>query len=1376
MAKFVTYKILLISIFLWSCFWAEEVSAGDYLWRSSHITNEMGLSNSAINSIHRDSRGFMWFGTWDGLNRFDGKNIKTFHPDPFDKHTISNNIIRKMLNDSYGNLWIVTERGVDKYSYDLENFQSWFSEFPELSLREHSLQACVGPDGNIWVNALDIGLYRYSPQANAFSRVEDLLISKSQETKIEDFFVHENRIFILRQDTLITWLYDSNASAQIMVLPGLKEIAEKERHWFTVMEGQPYFAQTFKNGGLQIINLSDFTQLIFHIADPAFRITALESTADHKGLWLGTDDGNLLHFNQNLESLETISSKIPELEGKKVKIWSILETPDEILWIGTDGEGVFRNLMKPKPFFQIQRGERQLNHQIVRAIYEDKNGNLWVGTRGNGVNFFPFKNGSTRYFTTSNGLTNNAILSLKEDQNQNLWIGHDGFGIDLLDMKSGKFYHFPRDLQGGEHLEFGSIYTICVDAFGYVWLGTSGYGVIGLDISRRNGTFRLNNYLHLKSDGKQNALKSNIVYAIVEEKPNVIWLATRGAGIYRMNTLSGELQNYSVVQTGEPKLINDDILSLLMGHDGNLWVGSSGGLTRIKISNFPYFFENFTTHNGLPSNTIHAIQEDSMGNIWLSTNKGLSKFDRTRHSFVNFNSADGLQSNEYTDGAACVGQKTGRFHFGGINGIDWFYPHEIVISQSKPQLIFNAFMINNKPILPGDSTFLLRKSINELEEINLRHFQNFFTIEFTTLNFINPNKTLFQYKLENFNSHWVEAGSQREASFTNVPPGRYTLFVKATNEDGIWSDDIRSLRIIVHPPFWKTWPAYLIFFILASTSLLFVYRYHTLQLRKKQWRALEKMKQEKEQELSQYKMQFFTNLAHEFGTPLTLIFASAASLLNTGKSKAEASSLVKAIYQNSRRMQRLIQELLEFRKIDTGREKMHPVNTELVNALNNITDIFSHFARENELDISFEPDISELWISIDLSKIEKIMLNLLSNAIKYTPAGGSIVVSLFKTDNYITIKVSDTGVGIADEVLPNIFESFYQQIPEHQKKINGFKGIGIGLAYTKGLVDLLNGSISVVSKPGKGTTFTLHFPADPVNEIAKKDFTAYSVYAPSKIFQNITDEIMSGKSDKPAKPDIWTTPKKYRVLIAEDDAELANLLFRLLSEQYDISLASDGQKALEVLKHNRIDIVVSDIIMPKVDGLTLCKTIKSDTLTSHIPVILLTAKSEIESRIEGLEMGADSYIPKPFHPRHLFVRIEKLLKAREQAFESFKKNFGTSGYDLQHDFSSHDKELLEKCLAFVEKNYARENIDADIMASHLALSKAQLYRKVKALTGLTPHGLIKNYRLKQARKMIAEKEYSVSDIIFMTGFNNRTYFYRSYKEAFGETPGEIVKS
>ncbi|HZJ74287.1 MAG TPA: two-component regulator propeller domain-containing protein, partial [Perlabentimonas sp.] len=734
-AKNFTAKFLLIFFIL---VFGGKVFGDELIWQSLRITNEMGLSNSAVNTIYQDSRGFMWFGTWDGLNRFDGKNIKTYIPDIFDKNAISNNIIRRMLEDQHGNLWIVTERGINRYSHDFDNFTSWFTESLESRIKEESLKGRVGNDGNIWVNAYGLGLFRFSSKENNFLPIAISGLREEAMKSIDCFLPLQQSLFILRQDSLIKVDIGSlqiQAKTHLSTLHPQLNLSTIENSWFTECNGKAYLALSQRNGGLILISLTTWEATLLNTKGNEFIVTAIEQSVEKDFLWVGTDDGNIFQIypNENFKK-QSVLHQIPELADKKVKIWSIFETPDDLLWIGTDGEGVFRSYLKPKPFFQIGPGEaekRQLNHQIVRSIYEDKKGNLWVGTRGNGLNFIPYHTGETKYYNTSNGLRNNAVISLQEDRFGNLWIGHDGIGIDILNTETGEFHYFPADLKGGEDLEFGSVYAICIDVFNQVWLGTSGYGIIGLNIERKNGEFFLTNYMHLKGESLYDPLRSNIVFAIVEEKPNILWLGTRGAGLYRVNTLSGQMENYTLNTSQKAGLSDNDILSLHIDKSDILWVGSSGGLNRVNISYTPYSFEHYTIKDGLPNNTIHGILEDVEGDLWISTNKGLSKFFKNEGKFLNFNSADGLQSNEYTDGAARVGQKTGKFYFGGINGLDWFYPENIQVSENFPKLLLTSFRLYNKKISPSDSTAILNKSIDELDEISLKYNQNFFTVEFT---------------------------------------------------------------------------------------------------------------------------------------------------------------------------------------------------------------------------------------------------------------------------------------------------------------------------------------------------------------------------------------------------------------------------------------------------------------------------------------------------------------------------------------------------------------------------------------------------------------------------------------------------------------------
>ncbi len=1382
--SFRRFSLLILLIICFICN-GMAAYAGDTQWRVKQITNEDGLSNSAVNHIYKDRQGFMWFGTWDGLNQYDGKSMVSFYPDNLSQYHISNNIIWDIFEDHMQNLWIITERGINRFDYESDRFDSWFDEIEQYSSRENSLRAVIGPENELWLAVYGNGLYRFSDEDQDFVEVELAGLSENQHQNVVGIFACGDSLLLLHEHHQLTGFMPESSDISIIDLSDcfLHEDVRIDLSWFYKQNGSGFIAFPCMTGGIKALSLNNHKFIVYQDDHFPSLVTALYASEEDSSILLGTDDGNILELDMSDGGgFRSLLDKIPEFAEKKVKIWSIFKT-DDLIWIGTDGEGVFLANMQPKPFFNIERGEaheRRINHKIVRAVYEDQYGNLWVGTRGNGLNMIPAHGGATKVYNSLNGLSNDAVLSLAVDHSNNLWIGVDGPGVDILNMETGKISHLPDDLITDVNLEFGSVYSICVDAFGTVWLGTSGYGLFGLNVSMEGAQYILNHYTHLPGSGQDNDLRGNIVFSVKEERPNILWIGARMAGLHRFNTLTQEVQYYGQASQAGLGLNNPDVLSLLIGSDKTLWIGTSGGLNKVRLGNPILQFEYFTGSEGLPNHTIHAILEDASGNIWISTNKGLSRYLIEESRFVNYNSGDGLLNNEYTDGAAFHHLPSGRLYFGGINGLDWFYPNMISISADQPEVIITNFTLFNKTIKPGDDTGILDVNINFADKIKLRHNQNFFGFEFTSLNYQNAARNNFAYKLENFNVDWVDAGSQRAVNFTNVPYGKYRLLLRAANEDGSWSERIKEIEILIMPPFWLTYAAFSVYAILLILIIIAVYRYQTRRIKKRQQQQLEKINRQKERELNQYKFEFFTNLAHEFRTPLTLIIASAATLFSKeGEGKAN-HLLNKSIYTNARRLQHMIDELLAFQKLDSGREMLALKPGELVSYMSGIIEIFLHYANEKELELSFEPEVPELHVAFDGDKIERILLNLLSNAIKYTPPGGSVTVKLEVKDETVIITVKDTGIGIPIEILPNVFDRYFHHNPDTTELLNAPKGSGIGLAYTRSLVELHNGMINVESEVNVGTTFKVSLPISSKKLRGINHDEELSKSRKDRLLESIAEEYFQQHDidfvGHESTSQSLGKASKYRILIVEDDIQLLQLLESLLSEYYDIVTAINGAKALDILKQKRIDLVVSDVMMPEMDGLALCKNIKSDLVTSHVPVVLLTARAATEQLIEGLETGADSYITKPFHPRYLQLSIEKLLKTREMLTADIRKNPGQQTKSIERHLSNRDRKLLDKCFKYLSESYYMENLNADQLADHLALSKAQLYRKIKAITGLTPHGLIKNFRLNKAREMIIEAKYNISDIVFMTGFNNRTYFYRSYRELFGETPGEILKN
>lgn len=677
-------------------------------------------------------------------------------------------------------------------------------------------------------------------------------------------------------------------------------------------------------------------------------------------------------------------------------------------------------------------------------------------------------------------------------------------------------------------------------------------------------------------------------------------------------------------------------------------------------------------------------------------------------------------------------------------------------------------------MMPGESTSILSTSLNATGQIELRYNQNFFSFSFTTLNYYNSQKCQFAYYLEGFDNTWNYVGNQRLASFTNVPPGKYTLKVRATNEDRIYGDEIREISILIHPPFWNTLGAYVFYVLMLGLIITLILRFLKRRAIERREVEMEKIERVKAEEINRYKLQFFTNIAHEFRTPLTLIIAPAAILEEQLDGKKRLGQYARSIFQNANRLQRLISELIEFRKVETKNMKLSVGRYELVQYISKLSKVFEVYARLNNLSLRFLPSnqVMETWI--DLEKFEKILLNLVSNAIKFTPAGGKVEIELVEKDEHILLLVRDTGIGISQEFPDKIFDRFYHQKSNFYRDDMSQESSGVGLSLTKSLVELHKGTITARNLLGGGSEFRVLIPN------RREDFEQELVddlQKPSseKITMKVEEEFQVAHvftpNEEMIKPE--DDNREYSLLVVDDSYEVCNLVESLLVDKYVIYKAYDGKTARETLNRESIDLVISDVVMPGMDGLELTRLIKTDINTSHIPVILLTARAEMEHRIEGLEVGADSYIPKPFNPHHLMVRIEKLIASSERFRNSFREyNTPQPRSELLEGLTPGDQKLLIGLIDYIEENMQDTTLSADHLSGYMAMSKTQLYRKIKALTGLTPHGLIKYIRLKKAANELKQSEKTVSEVFYETGFNNRSYFYRSFKEAFGVSPGD----
>ena len=1362
-----TWCILLFSLF--SNLVEEDTASA---WPYQHVDKASKLSNSAITSVYMDKYDHVWLGTWDGLDLYDGSFIKVYKPDPFLKGTISNNIIRNFLEDSHGNLWVITHQGINKYNRSTDTFKSYLDSVNDIPFLEYNIRACVGPDSVIWVSLIGKGIKRYSAKSDNFLPVELDGINDAWLSTVVDIGSHQGLLYLLGSDGKISCTVNNRQVYSKKIF----EPSEVAFHRFLRI-GESYFlviAQS--NGRLMFYNLTQIEQNPEVIALGKVNVSSLTENVDHTAVWIGTEEGDIFKVSLSSGGLELKSMNLyfPKLAKSKIKVLTITETGQDLVWIGTDGDGVYKFLTRPKVFYSIHAGSAEsgeLSHDIIRSVYENQStGVLYVGTRGGGLNIIkPDK--PTAVLNTSSGLSNNAVLALNKDKYGNIWIGVDGEGIDMLEEGSGKILHFPRDFTTDNSIKFSSVYSICIDAFNDLWLGTSGYGVIHLNVNKiSSGKYRLDEYdeIHHLGNSGQTSLRSNVVYSIVEEKPNTLWFGTRGGGVYRYNSLTKKIEEHIQSNAADRNsLCNDDVLSMRVGKNEELWVGTSGGLNLIDLHTRPYRVTRYTEYEGLPNNTIHGILEDVKGNLWLSTNHGLVIYDRVTNIFKTYDTNDGLQNNEFTDGAVYQSLNSKRLFFGGIDGLDIVYPQQLSDLNYFPRLTVTDFQIRNKSVIPGDDSKILKENIDFTREITLTYDQNFISFYFTTLNYWNKHKSEYFYKLENFDKEWNHIDQQQSITFTNILPGNYTLLINYANDNGEWSASPRVIKITVTPPFWKTSWAYAFYMMLAIGLQVGIILYIRWRLRVKKLMAMDKFRAGQLKELNDYKLQFFTNIAHEFRTPLTLILGPVTSLLQKSSTVSDTKQL-KTIYSNSLRLQKLIEELIQFRKIESGKDSLRISQVELVSFTQKIVESFYHHAAEREITLEFHPEPELLLAYVDFRKVEKILINLISNAIKYSIKGGSVRVSLREQDGNVIFAVRDEGVGIPEENKEKIFESFYQN-PSQLNETNALaKSTGIGLSLTKSLVMIHHGNINVISKPEKGSTFTVTIPIKKQNYPDSTEEVPVILLA-TNLGEKISlefeaDHLLVDQPEKIANTIIGKSP--YSILVVDDNAQITSLLKNILSDKYLIHKAANGRKALAVLEEERIDLVISDILMPDMDGLSLCKKIKENIQTSHIPVILLTAKVEIENRIEGLQVGADSYIPKPFHPQHLFIRIEKLIEKSELIRKKFQNVADLELNSSPTGISETDDTFFSKITLCILRHLNEHEFNADTIADEVGMSKASLYKKVKTITGLTPHGLIKQYRLRKAADLLKNSNMSVSEVIEETGFNSRSYFYKSFNEMF----------
>ncbi len=1316
------------------------------------ISRREGLSNGAVNTIVKDSEGYMWFGTWNGLNRYDGSTIVTYLPGS-NTNSIHNHVIRELYPTTAGPIWLLTNKGVGLYDNVHDQFTSFFTRESEQINYENDISICHADDFGTFVSVFGRGIFRFDTASNQFSKISFDKSSQAVSTSIKRIHVLGKQVYCISGNGVL-YRMAGNSLLTVLQLPLTGTLSSSVSE---LIHQHPFILITQRAGAALMVNPD--TKQVQQLRIPEDIISCISLSKDKDKLWIGTERGRIYSYNLLAGTFGLLEQLANPIINNPIatRILSIYETANDILWIGTDGNGVYN--LKLTEFPAKSLSSNQLAYPIVRSILVTRKGDVLIGTKGGGIDVFNAGGKHIREISVKNGLSNNSVLSFHEYDDGSIWAGTDGKGIDIISPDYRSIRNFPRDFHIPNQVNFASVYRILEDSDHRIFLGTSGYGVILIDFNKAGLSLPIScEQLVLDKGIVGPGQQKQIVYALAEERPGVIWIGTRGLGVYRYNTITKRIiEQYST--TTHPKLIrNDDILSLFASHNGRIWVGSSNGIFNfMPVTADSVRVAGLNVQSDLSNTSIHAIQLDKPGNLWVTTNQGLSLIDSSRRNVRNFNVNDGLINIEYSDGASFYDGNTGRLYAGGTMGVDIIQTDAIRFSSYFPPIAINQLYIRNQLVEPGNES-VLGSRINHQQSLVLSYNQNSLTFYVSSLAFWGQERHRISYRLKNAPEDWIIIPQNQPISFSNLEPGKYVLQLRVSDENGNWSKKIREVYISIAPPFWRTsWAIAGYILLVIGVQLLIFSAYRRREARKKEAALLEFQKQ-KDAELQSYKIEFFTNVAHEFRTPLTLITSHIHALLEDTRNTVETPRLLK-VFNNSIKLQKLVLEIMQFRKLEKGKE---PLNIQLTVPADLIREVVSDLeplAQQRNIQCEVEAVEPGFAFRTDADKLQRIVTNLVSNSIKYNKPGGFVKTSVRLENACLLVEVEDNGVGIKPEYFQKVFEPFGISSARKKGSFPGYRSTGLGLAVTKGLIELLKGTISFESTPGEGTKFTCVFP--DVHELSSAEL----LNEPADEFDDISfiDEPATGKLSDYSE----ASAGKPLLLLVDDDPEILQLLGDFLQVDYNLIFAANGLEAYQKVLSDKPDLIVSDVMMPEMDGIEFCAKLRENFDTSHLPLILLTARAEIEDRIAGLKAGADSYIPKPFHPEHLKVRIEKLLRS----WAGMKSRFGQPDDNTALVKDIPDP-FFQKMISYIDENIDDETFSSEKLCDKLAISKSSLYNKTKSLLGTTPHGLINQRRLSKAAILLKSTTITVSEIIDQTGFASRTHFYELFNKAYGCSPSD----
>lgn len=1335
----------------------------------SRLNTYNGLSHNQVNTIFKDPDGFLWFGTQAGLNRYDGYSFKVFNKILNDSTSLFDNSVLSLYELPDGKMWVDTRGGACIYDPHTEKFDANFNNYlKSLGLPSAPVIDIVkGNNGRYWFLYDSLNLYLYSATDKKAKAILQPSASRQFEKITSISETKEGKLWLAYENGLLQE-YDVNANKVVFSSTAFQQLFKENKSNYIFADSDGDVWLWYYTYGAYLFHPADNSIRQFNEKTSTSKLSSnlvSQVVQDDNGLiWLSTDHGGVTIIDKRKNFQTTYLLNDPKDPGSlsQNSVTNVYKDDKGIIWLGTYKQGVNyfnSNIVQFKYYHHQESNVSSLPYDDVNRFVEDGAGNLWIGTNGGGLIYFDRKNNTFRQYlhdpNNINSLSSNVIVSLWIDHENVLWIGTYFGGLNSFDGK--KFTRYTYSVNTSSNLSNNNIWEIYEDRERNLWIGTLGNGLDMLD--RKTNQFK-----HYKNTQGQPALSlATYISAIMQDRKGNLWIGSeQGVSVFDKNKNSSVLYQHT---NDKNSLSHNNIICFLEDSKGRIWVGTREGLNLFNEQTNS--FQVFTTLEGLPNNMILNMLEDKYQTLWLSTPNGLcsmvpvQKDGGFSFSIISYDEMNNIQNTEFNENAALVTRK-GELIFGGPAGFNIIDPDEIKKPANHAKIVFTGLQILNKNVEPGErvnNRVLLEQALPHLQQIDLKYKENVFSIEFASLDFTHGNLDKYAYMLEGFNNDWLYADrTQRKATYTNLDPGHYTLKVKVLNRNGLWSD-IKTLRINIQPPFSRTTLAYIIYAIIAAGIFLLARRITLDRIHMRFEVKQQRREAERAHALEQLKTKFFTNVSHEFRTPLSLIIAPLDKIIRQSGDDEQKKQL-NLVQRNAKRLLSLVNQLLDFRKMEVQEMKLHPSIGDIISFCRDISNSFMDVAEKKNIQFSFSSNVENLEIYFDKDKIEKILFNLLSNAFKYTHDNGIVSINLVynppvnnEGDGTLALEVKDTGIGIPADQQEKIFERFFQTDVSESMMT---QGTGIGLAITKEFVRLHNGIITVKSEPEKGSSFTVLLPAKKIYEPS----TRVTAPALTEVAEQLPLEGGQGKD------------KKRTILIVEDNEDLRFYLKDNLKAHYHVEEAVNGKEGWEKIKLTNPDLVVSDIMMPLMDGVELARKIKNETLTAHIPVILLTAMGSEEKQLEGLKAGVNDYITKPFTFEILASRVRNLLAQQKLLQKRFHKQIEVNPGEVT--ITPVDEKFLQSALDVVEKNMDNPEFSVEDFSRDMFINRVTLYRKILSITGKTPIEFIRSIRLKRAAQLLKKSGMTIAEIAYEVGFNNPKNFTKAFKDEFNVTPSKYI--